>query len=132
MKLKSLLLVPVILVLCFSSCSKVEGEGGAAKIKGKVIIHNYNSAGTLISTYPAADEDVYIIYGNENSFYDNDVKTSYDGSFEFRYLQKGNYQVFVYEDCQTCASGDTVVMNTINVSEKNQVVDLGEIIVRKY
>ena len=99
MKLKSLLFIPVILVLCFSSCSKVEGEGGAAKIKGKVIIHNYNSAGTLISTYPAADEDVYIIYGNENSFYDNDVKTSYDGSFEFRYLQKGNYQVFVYEDC---------------------------------
>ena len=132
MKLKSLLFVPVVIVLCFSSCSKVEGEGGAAKIKGKVIIHNYNSAGTLISTYPAADEDVYIIYGNENSFYDNDVKTSYDGSFEFRYLQKGNYQVFVYEDCQTCASGDTVVMNTINISGKNEVVDLGEIIVRKY
>ena len=60
------------------------------------------------------------------------LKPSYDGSFEFRYLQKGNYQVFVYEDCQTCASGDTVVINTINVSEKNQVVDLGEIIVRKY
>ena len=132
MKLKSLLFIPVIIFLCFSSCSKVEGEGGAAKIKGKVTIHNYNSAGNLISTYPAADEDVYIIYGNENSFYDNDVKTSYDGSFEFRYLQKGNYQVFVYEDCQTCASGDTVVMSTINISGKNEVVDLGEIIVRKY
>ena len=72
-------------------------EGGAAKIKGKVTIHNYNSAGTLISTYPAADEDVYIIYGNENSFYDNDVKTSYDGSFEFRYLQKGNYEKYSQE-----------------------------------
>ena len=61
--------------LLLFSCSKVEGEGGAATIKGKITVKDYNNAGTTLQdTYPGADRDVYIVYGNENTFYDNDIK----------------------------------------------------------
>jgi len=122
----------LLIFFCFSSCSKVEGEGGAATIKGKITVQDYNNAGTTLQdTYPGADRDVYIVYGNENTFYDNDIKTSYDGSFEFRYLQKGNYQIFVYEEVQG-ADHDTVIVYPVSISEKKQVFDLPEIIVRRY
>ena len=120
------------LLFTFFACSKVEGEGGAATIKGKIIVEDYNNAGTTLQdTYPGADRDVYIVYGNENTFYDNDIKTSYDGSFEFRYLQKGNYQIFVYEEIQG-AENDTVIVHSVSITEKKQVVDLGEIVVKVY
>ena len=55
--------------MVFSSCRKVEGPGGSVTIKGVVIERNH--VGTSIFEYPAADQDVYIIYGSENSFYDD-------------------------------------------------------------
>ena len=77
----------LLIFFCFSSCSKVEGEGGAATIKGKITVQDYNNAGTTLQdTYPGADRDVYIVYGNENTFYDNDIKTSYDGKFLYEKL----------------------------------------------
>tara|TARA_Y100001978_G_scaffold178201_1_gene172185 strand:- start:24 stop:425 length:402 start_codon:yes stop_codon:yes gene_type:complete len=125
-------ILSLLILFNFSSCSKVEGEGGAATIKGKITVHDYNNAGTILQdTYPGADKDVYIVYGNENTFYDNDIKTSYDGSFEFRYLQKGNYQIFVYEEVQG-AVHDTVIIYPVSISERKQVFDLGEIIIRRY
>jgi hypothetical protein len=74
---------------------------------------------------------VYIIYGNESTFYDDDIKTSYDGSFEFRYLKKGNYTVFVYEDCSTCPSGVKEVKIPVEITKNNQIVDLDTINVKK-
>ena len=133
MKLKSTtIFIALFLLFHFSSCNKVEGEGGAATIKGRIIVHDYNNAGTTLQdTYPGADRDVYIVYGNQNTFYDNDIKTSYDGSFEFRYLQKGDYQIFVYEELQG-SEHDTVIVYPVSISEKNQIFDLGEIDVRIY
>ena len=85
------------------SCTKSEGIGGRSSIKGKVIIDNINIIdGTIENTYDAQDVDVFIIYGNDNNNYNDDQSTSYDGSFEFNYLNKGYYEVFVYSDCQNC------------------------------
>ena len=72
----------------FSSCTKTEGPGGSATIKGHV--RKLKMIAGQAYYHDAADEDVYLIYGNEGTFYDDDVKTSYDGSFEFNYLQTGN------------------------------------------
>ncbi|MBM3453412.1 MAG: hypothetical protein FJX84_09785 [Bacteroidetes bacterium] len=122
-------LLTIFLLIC--SCSKYEGEGGSSTIRGVIREQKYNSLGNLISEYPIADKDVYIIYGNENTFYDDDIKTSYDGSFEFRYLRKGNYKVFVYEDCNTCPSGVKEVLIPVEITKNNQIVDLDTIDTKK-
>ena len=125
------LILPIfILFIVFSSCRKVEGPGGSVTIKGVVIERNH--VGTSIFEYPAADQDVYIIYGSENSFYDDDISTSYDGSFEFRYLQKGDYQIFAYQDNPSVASGTDEVLDQVNASENNQVILLDTIYIDKY
>jgi hypothetical protein len=125
------LFVLSIVILSLTSCSKYEGEGGSSTIKGIVREQKYNSLGNVIAEYPIADQDVYIIYGNESNFYDDDIKTSYDGSFEFRYLKKGNYRIFVYEDCNTCPSGKKEVMKTLEITKNNQIIDLDTIDIKK-
>jgi len=131
MRTKIKLILPIfVLLLVFSSCQKVEGPGGTVTIKGVIIERNH--VGTSIFEYPAADQDVYLIYGNENTFYDDDIQTSYDGSFEFRYLQKGNYQVFAYEDDNSVASGMSEVLVNVSATENNQVITLDTIYIDKY
>jgi len=130
-KMKNIFLL-VLIGLVITSCTKEEGEGGSGTIKGFVYEYKIN-AFSLDTTarYAAADQDVYIIYGDDHTFYDDNIKTSYDGSFKFPYLQKGKYIVFVYEDCATCLSGKKEILRTIEITKKNQVVDLDTIDIRK-
>lgn len=111
------------------SCSKVEGPGGSSSITGKIHVKKYDIAGNLINEYDAPNEDVYLIYGGDGGFYDDDVKTSYDGSFEFKYLQKGTYQLFVYQNCNTCASGEEAVIVDVEITDNKTTKDVGEIII---
>lgn len=131
MKNGLLLLLSILVLSVSTSCKKVEGSGGGATIKGIIQEQKYNALGNIIAEYPGSDVDVYLIYGTADQFYDEDVKTSYDGSFVFNYLQKGTYTVFVYEDDATQPSGKNVVKQTFQITEKDQVVDLGTINTRK-
>jgi hypothetical protein len=96
-----------------------------------VVEQKYNSLGNVIASYPIPDQDVYIIYGAGNTFYDDDIKTSFDGSFEFRYLRKGTYKIFVYEDCNSCPSGQKEVLKEVEITEKNQELILDTIYIKK-
>jgi hypothetical protein len=125
------LLLSIVVLSVSTSCKKVEGSGGGATIKGFINEQKYNALGNVIAEYPGADVDVYLIYGTADQFYDEDVKTSYDGSFVFKYLQKGTYTVFVYEDDSSEPSGKNVVKQTFEITEKGQVKDLGTINTRK-
>ncbi|MEN9988667.1 MAG: hypothetical protein RLZZ585_1706 [Bacteroidota bacterium] len=131
MKNVLLLLLSILVFSTTTSCKKVEGPGGGATIKGIIQEQKYNALGNIIAEYPGSDLDVYLIYGSSDQFYDDDVKTSYDGSFVFNYLQKGTYTIFVYEDDATQPSGKNVVKQTFEITEKGQVVDLGTINTRK-
>lgn len=111
------------------SCSKVEGPGGSSTITGKIHVEVYDVAGNLINEYDAHDEDVYLIYGEDGTIYDDDAKTSYDGSFRFSYLQKGKYQLFVYQDCNSCPSGKEAVLVDVEVTDKKTTTDVGTIII---
>lgn len=122
-KISSFLLVLLVSALSYS-CSKEAGEGGNSSIYGKIIAHNYNAEfTTLKGIYPAADEDVFIIYGNDRS-YSERVSTSYDGVFEFKYLRPGDYTVFVYskDSTLTLPSGMYVVKQQVTISENKQAV----------
>ena len=54
-----------LLIITFFYFSKVEGPGGTITIKGKVVERDH--VGVNIFEYPAVDQDVFIIYGNQNS-----------------------------------------------------------------
>ena len=118
----------------FNSCKKIEGQGGSSTIKGVINVKQYNVVGTLVAEYPGAEVDVYIIYGVGNTFYNDRIKTSYDGSFEFNYLEEGDYTVFVYEDNNDIINypgGSSAVLVTTSISGKKTTVDLGTIDTKK-
>jgi hypothetical protein len=97
MKLNFLSTSLLLCAVLSASCSKDEGEGGTSTIKGKLMVKQYdNGYRTLLSESAAADENVFIIYGTDHETYDEDYKTSYNGEYEFKYLQKGSYKVFAY------------------------------------
>jgi len=131
MKNGLLLLLSILALGVSTSCKKVEGSGGSATIKGIIQEQKYNALGNIIAEYPGSDQDVYLIYGTADQFYDDDVKTSYDGSFMFKYLQKGTYTIFVYEDDATKPSGKNVIKETFDITEKGQIIDLDTINIRK-
>jgi hypothetical protein len=45
--------------------------------------------------------------------------------------KKGNYKVFVYEDCSTCPSGVKEVIIPVEITNNNQIVDLDTIDIKK-
>ena len=97
MKITKILLCASVLTL-FYSCAPEEGKGGLASIQGVVMTQNINTLGEKSgAVYPAADEDVYISYGN-SGLADDKEATSFDGSYKFSNLTKGDYTVFVYSD----------------------------------
>jgi len=122
--------IPVSLAISFTmlfvSCEKPAGEGGTATVNGTVWVKNYNSTFTqLTGEYAAADEDVYIVYGDHVG-YDDKTSTDYNGSFSFRYLRPGNYTVYVYskDSTLTSVSGEIAVIQQFQVTQRGQVVDL--------
>ena len=125
------ILIAVAFISILSSCTKTEGPGGGATVNGTVITNDYNSFGTLLATFPSQDQKVFIIYGSDDNIVDDDVSTSYDGTFQFNYLRKGTYTAFVYSDCVTCDSGDSAVKVTFQITDKKEVINLSDIIIRK-
>ncbi len=131
MKKLSFFLVLSLLFLSIASCKKVEGPGGSSTITGKIHGEVYDAAGNLLYDYDVPKEDVFIIYGNDGTAYDDKVKTSYDGSFKFEYLETGNYQIFVYEKDNNVPGGKVVKLIKTEISKKKSTVDLGTITIKK-
>ena len=127
------LVIAAIFCLVISSCEKPPGPGGRATIKGKLHAKNFDAyAMTVISEYDIAGENVYICYGSDATARNN-IKTSYDGSFEFMYLNKGHYKIFAVSrdtSIHIKKSEKTIpVMVEIDINSINQTVDVGEIVI---
>jgi len=96
--MKKLLLVSIA-AMSFVACKKVEGEGGRSSISGKIMVHEklyMNGICTDTVSYEGSQEDVYIVYGDDDNAIDDKLECSFDGSFKFDYLQPGTYTVFAY------------------------------------
>jgi hypothetical protein len=120
------------------ACKKPPGEGGTSSIKGTIYTKNYNSNfSTLLGQYPGADVDVYIIYGEEVSFGDR-TRSGPDGVFEFKYLRKGNYKIYVYSKDSVATVGypysmtnpnvnapDMAVFKDAEISKRKETIDVG-------
>jgi hypothetical protein len=127
----TLLILPLIL----TGCKKEAGPGGRASVKGKVYSYDWdNTQLYLISKGYSSGEKVYIIYGENTTIGDN-VPTSIDGSFEFRYLNKGHYKVFVnsLDTTYKLKGNDTQipVIREFDISNTKQTVTLEDIVINK-
>ena len=134
LKILFFFMVMVMLLVCMR-CTKEPGVGGSATVTGKIYAKDFNTLGTSTGEYYAQNYKVYLIYGNEGGAFDDDVNTSHDGSFEFNYLQKGDYELFVYSDysyCLACGNlGDSVISLKFQITDKKQELDLSDITIFK-
>ena len=108
---------------------------GAAMIRGKLTLIRYVDESrwpNLVVEFiaPSYEQEVYLTYGN-HTFYDKRIRTQHDGSFEFSNLIPGDYLVFVYSDDVTRVTETVVLKFELTVTEVDQVVEMGEIIIEK-
>jgi hypothetical protein len=130
--MKSYLIFVLLALICYS-CEKDPGEGGNSSITGKIYVREYNKDFTeLQSEYLAPNENIYIIYGT-GTVPDDNMKTGPDGDFQFKYLRPGTYTLYAYSADSTGASqsGTIPVYREVEITEKNQTVDAGTIIILK-
>jgi hypothetical protein len=130
MKVKQLILI-LMSILAIASCKKEAGDGGNSSISGRVMIErrrlldNYTTAE---DTIPAADQDVFIIYGDHVSP-DDRIQTNYDGEFEFLYLRPGNYTIYTFSKDTTATptpwgEDHLTILQKVEITEKKQNVSL--------
>ena len=137
-----------ILLICFGllttfifSCKKEAGDGGKASLHGlvigeRIITTPYVAPFLPIGTrqeYPAAYENVYIIYGNDISYGDK-TETNGEGKFEFKYLREGSYKIYVYSKDSTgdASKPKFAVIKDVKVKSKKETVDAGFIKIFTY
>ncbi len=115
------------LVVLLFSCAKSEGEGGNSSIYGNVKLIMHNSTFTVeLYEDVAADYDVYIVYGDDLGFSDK-VTTDYKGNYEFPYLRKGDYTVYVYSKIDTPeaingeAPDEEALVKTVTLDKKEDL-----------
>lgn len=118
----------MVLVTIISSCKKTAGEGGTSSIKGSIVVEDWNKSFTIKNgEYPGFDEDVYIIYGDDVN-YGERTRANNQGEFEFKYLRKGKYKIYVYSEDKTlqAVSGTISIEKTAEISKNKSTVTLDE------
>jgi hypothetical protein len=120
--------IVVVVSLAVISCSKMEGEGGTGSISGTVMEYFYNDDfSKVIYSEPAVDEDVFILYGDDQAVGDR-VRTGPNGIFRFDFLYPGNYTVYYQTEDFTAIPGEETE-KLVEVSlERGEEADLGELV----
>ncbi len=123
-----LFVAPILLVL--SACKKEPGKGGRATIKG--ILYSKSVANVNSIPKPELEADVYIIYGEDNSYSDR-VRTSGDGSFEFKYLKVGKYKLYAFGLDPAFPNSNSLIAfyKEINISANKATVEVSDFIIYK-
>lgn len=128
----------ILIILGFAllagSCKKPAGEGGNSSIKGNIWVQDYNKSLTIMQyQYTGVDVEVYIIYGDDTTYGDK-VNTNGNGEFEFKYLRKGNYRIYVISEERignTNDSKEVAVTVDASITAKKQSVDVGQLIIKR-
>ncbi len=148
--MKKAILILVVAAITITSCKKQAGEGGNSTVTGKIWAHNNsptfalgpNNEWPAYGQGPAYDVSVYIIYGDDAT-YGNKMNAGPDGTFEFQYLRKGSYKIYVYskDSVATVATPPysqmnpnlhaqkMAVMKTVEITKRKQTVDAGTLII---
>lgn len=133
------LFAATVIFTLFASCNSGPGPGGSASITGKVKYKgNWNSTCTLYSDSTsgftpvyAPDVDVYMIYGDDPTYGDR-VKSGPDGTFQFKYLRKGDYHIYVYsKDCTVATTGIATVTADVTITDRKAAITISDIRINK-
>jgi hypothetical protein len=133
---KHKLLALAVTVVLAVGCKKEAGEGGNSTIFGQVnkdIRVVLTNPATTQSTVIAADQDVYIVYGDHTSP-DDRIQSNYKGEFEFRNLRPGNYTIYTFsKDTNAVAvpwdEDHMPVTLKLEISDRKQQLDAGTLTV---
>ena len=116
-------------------CTRTPGEGGIATVTGSVELEQRvvitNPTNAIVA--PAADEDVFIIYGDRVGP-DDRVQTNYDGEYAFYGLRPGSYTVYVYsEDTLPPFNNapDIAIVQEFEIEEGEEQVELAPLRIYK-
>ena len=122
-KILLMLTLALTVAIIASSCKKEVGEGGTATITGKVFGYDINANDIITDSAYVGGVRVYLSYG-DNLWPDEDAWTSYSGDYAFQGLQKGEYRVFVYSQCNSCPFNQEVKVQYIEITSNGQTVVL--------
>jgi hypothetical protein len=137
MRMKKILtaLLIVLLGVFAISCKKNPGPGGRAMVKGKLLSGNFHSPDVPVGQDDGEpDERVYLIYGDRtDGGLDDDQRTSHNGSFEFKFLRKGKYQLFAYSQDPNLpsSSSQTPVIREFEITSGRETIDIDDLIIYK-
>jgi hypothetical protein len=98
---------------------------GSVEVERRAVISN--PAGAV--TFPGADVDVFITYGDRVGP-DDKVTTNFDGDFAFYGLTPGNYTIYVYsEDTmpQVQQAPEIAIIREVEIDGRREEVDMGSI-----
>lgn len=113
----------------------LDWDDGSAKLTGLVKVINYKNT----TIYPfleikdislAQELEVYLIYG-DHEYYDDRIRTNYDGVFEFVDLIPGDYTVFVYSEDVTGGTEDIAIIKQATITTAGEVINMGEFTIEK-
>ena len=117
------------IIAAMVSCKKEPGDGGLATLEGSLYYNTYSPSGDFIEKIPAAGENVYLTYG-DNDPYDDRNDTYIDGTYQFKNLQKGSYTISAFSDC-ICPSGNEAVELSVEITNKKGSTQVSDIVVTK-
>ena len=117
------LLSTFLAITLLNACQKEEGVGGTAKILGKILIQEYNGFGEKIKEYYAPQHDIFIIYGDNQTF-DDVTSTHFNGAFRFSDLYPGEYTLYTYAGCNDCEIPTQPVFQTVEILRNGERIEI--------
>jgi len=107
----------------------IDADNGISKLVVDVTIQGKNQITLQNGTF--ANEDVFIIYGDEDEIFDDKIKTNYDGTFKFNNLRKGTYKVFAYSEDESSTSEPLTPIFIETEVGGSEAIDIGTILIEK-
>ncbi|MCB9360894.1 MAG: hypothetical protein H6587_05715 [Flavobacteriales bacterium] len=101
-----------------------DSDNGISKMVVDVKTQGRNQI--VLQSGAIANEDVFIIYGDNDDIQDDDVKSNFDGTFKFKNLRQGSYRIFAYSEDPSLANPLTPIIKSIDIG-KNEDADIGTI-----
>ena len=110
-------------------------DEGTGKIYGVIRLINYTNESVfpfleVKDTSFAQEHEVYLIYG-DHDYFDERIRTNYNGYFEFPNLIPGNYEIFTYSEDISGGTQDDVQKKIVSISDSIQEVDLGTLFIEQ-
>lgn len=110
-------------------------DDGSAKIGGFVSVKNYKNDTfwpflELKDSTLAQEQEVYLIYG-DHEYYDERIRTNYDGYYEFTKLIPGEYKVFVYSEDIKGGTEDIPIIESVTITTEGEEVMVDHITIER-